>query len=67
MKQEDSKREYARYIHELVCSDAKKLQFNLATDYEARQCLKCTRTCIERHDLDLTTYRVNTTVYVEKI
>ena len=67
MRQGDSKREYSKHIHDLVRSDSKKLQFIFSNSYEANQCLKCVRVCIDRKDYSLTAYRVNTTVYVEKI
>ena len=72
MKQEDSKRQYAKYVHELAKSNKKKLQFNFVDYQEAGICLKNVRECIERNGYDMTAYKVRynilkSVVYVEKI
>lgn len=61
------KREYAKYVHELAKSNKKMLQFNFDDTYDAYDCLKSVRRTIERHNYDLSVYRVNKVVYVEKI
>ena len=60
-------RQYAKHIKELIKSDAKRLQFNFADKDEAKNCLKNVRQCVERNGYDLSVWRVNTIVFVEKI
>lgn len=60
-------RRYAKYIHELVRSNKSKLLFQFVDRKEAKNCLRSVRECIDRNDYNLSAYRVNNEVYVEKI
>lgn len=62
-----TKRQYVSHIKELMRSDAKRLQFNFATDQEAYYCLKNIRAFLDRSGTDISVWRVKKTVYVEKL